>query len=150
VTLEKVLDVAWGDEIAVRTDEEPFSQVLTGRVRSTLADVAVPEEVIEECESAIGLSVEVDVWWELPDGETINRSDELEDRPSTREHPSDPPKDPLSCSLSYREGGRIGLTIPMPVNNGSRVLNYALDDFGTIVVLNPGSIVDPDRLLPSN
>lgn len=154
VTLEEVLNVNQGDAIAVRTDEEPSGQIVTGQVSSTLADEASPEEAIEErleeYTSAVILSVEADVWWELSDREIIDRSCELENRPPIRGHPSDPPKDPPSCSLSYREDGRIGLTIPMPVSNGSRVLYYAPDDFGTVIALDHGAIVDSDQFLPAN
>lgn len=105
VSLDDVLTISQGDAITVRTARENSEQILTGRVTSTVADERVIEEYIEEYASAAVLTIEADVWWELVDDDLADRSHELEDRPPTRGHPSDPPEAPQSYSLSYRENG---------------------------------------------
>jgi len=94
------------------------------------------------------LSIEADTWWVLSEGETVDRRHELDDRPQMQEYLDLPPKDPPACSLTYWGTGRIRLMIPMPVHNGSRVIYYAADEYGTIVVLTHGAVVQPELLLP--
>lgn len=153
VTLADVLDVQQGTAIAVKAENESKEHVVAGRVSSLSGDATVGtkerlEQQLEDCVSAVVLSFAADTWWSIVDGEFTDRSGRVTDRPKVRDSLSAPRKDPPSCSLTYRETGRIGLTIPMPVSNGSRILYYTPDDQGTVVGLRHGAMVQPEHLLP--
>lgn len=153
VTLEDVLDVNQGDAIAVRAVLEGDEWLLAGRVVSTLTEKTEKETVLEQLREENAntplLSIDAEAWWKISDGKLVDRSHELEDRPPMQEYLGDPPKDPPQCSLTYWGDDRVGLTIPMPVENASRVLYYAGEDYGTVVALDHGVVVDPEQLLPT-
>jgi hypothetical protein len=151
VTLADVLAVQEGDAIAVRTARESTEWILAGRAIASADDAETTQAIeqrVEECASTNVLSIEADTWWALSDGDIIDQSHELDDRPQMQEYLDRPPKDPPACSLAYWETGRIGLMIPMPVHNGSRVIYYAADDYGTLLALTHGAAVQPEQLLP--
>lgn len=151
VALADVLAVEQGEAIAVRAVRESSAWILAGRVTSFADDAETApaiEQRVDKNTSISVLSIEADTWWALSEGETVDRSDELEDRPQMQEYPDLPPKDPPACSLAYWETGRIGLMIPMPVWNSSRVIYYAAVDYGTVVAMTHGAVVQPELLLP--
>ncbi|MFC6720235.1 hypothetical protein [Halobacteriaceae bacterium SHR40] len=151
VTLADVLAVQEGEAIAVRAVQESTEWILAGRVTSFTDGTETRhgvEERLQESTNTIVLSIDADTWWVLSEGDTIDRSQELNDRPQMQEYPDLPPKDPPACSLSYWETGRIGVRIPRPVRNGSRVIHYAADDYGSVVALTHGAVVQPELLLP--
>lgn len=140
-----------GEAIAVRAVQESIEWILAGRVTSFADDSETRhgvEERLQEYTNTIVLSIEADTWWVLSEGDIINRSQELDDRPQLREYLDLPPKDPPACLLSYWEIGRIGVRVPMPVHNGSHTIYYAADEYGTVVALTHGTVVQPERLLP--
>lgn len=151
VTLADVVAVQEGEAIAIRAVRELTTWILAGRVTSS-ADGAETAQAIEQRvdENTIidVLSLEADTWWALSEGEIVDQSHELDDRPQSQEYLDLPPKDPPACSLAYRETGRIRLMIPMPVHNGSRIIYYAADEHGTVVSLSHGAVVQPELLLP--
>jgi hypothetical protein len=122
-----------GEAIAVRSVRESTEWILAGRVTSFADDDAETAQAIEQRvdENTIidVLSIEAETWWALSEGEIVDRSHELDDRPQMQEYPDLPPKDPPACSLAYRGTGRIRLMIPMPVRNGSRIIHYAADEY---------------------
>jgi len=151
VALADVLTVQQGEAIAVRAVQESSTWILAGRVTSFADDAETApaiEQRVDENTIVSVLSIEADTWWALSEGDTSDRSHELVDRPQMQEYPDLPPKDPPACSLAYWETGRIGLMIPMPVWNSSRVLYYAADDYGTVVALTHGAVVQLELLLP--
>lgn len=153
ITLADLLNVQQGEAIAVRATIESDEIILAGRVTSFAGDgdpKTAIEQHLEEYDSTDVLSIDGDAWWVLSDGATTDRSQRLHDRPQAQEYLDIPPKDPPDCSLSYRRSGRIGLRIPMPVSNGSRVIYYALDDYGTVIELSHGPMIQPQRLLPTD
>jgi len=149
ISLADVLNVENGDAIAVRAKAEAVECILAGRVTSVSADTKnAVEKQPDERTSTVIVSIDADTWLVLADGETTDHSQELKDRPQMQEYRSTEPKDSPNCSLSYWETHRIGLTIPMPVHNGSRILYYAPDDYGTVIALFHGAMVQPEQLLP--
>jgi hypothetical protein len=151
VALADVLAVQEGDAIAVRAVQESIEGILVGQVTS-FADGAETrkgvKQRLQEYTNTVVLSIDADTWWILSEGDTVDRSQELNDRPQMQEYLDLPPKDPPACSLSYWETGRIGVRIPMPVRNGSRVIYYSADDYGTVVALTHGAMIQPELLLP--
>lgn len=151
VALADVVAVQEGDAIAVRAVRESTAWILAGRVTSLAYDAETAQAIeqrVDENTIINVLSIETDTWWALSEGETVDRSHELDDRPQMQEYPDLPPKDPPACSLAYRETGHIKLMIPMPVHNLSRVIYYAADEYGTVVALAHGAMVQPELLLP--
>lgn len=140
-----------GDAIAVRAVKESRAWILAGQVTSFADDAETKQAIerrVEESTSTVVLSIDADTWWDLSEDESLDRSHELDDRPQMQEYPGMPPKDPPACSLSYWKTGRIGLQIPMPVHNGSRVIYYTANDYGRVVALTHGAVVRPELLLP--
>jgi len=151
VPLADMVAVQEGEAIAVRAVRESTAWILAGQVTSSADDAETAQTIeqrVDENTITDVLSIEADTWWALSEGETVDRSHDLDDRPQMQEYPDLPPKDPPACSLAYRETGRIKLMIPMPVHNGSRIIYYAADEYGTIVALTHGSVVLPELLLP--
>ena len=103
VALADVLAVQEGDAIAVRSIRESTAWILAGQVTSFADDTETThavEQQLQESTSTIGLSIDADTWWAVHEGDTIDRSHELDDRPQMQEYLDMPPKDPPACSLA--------------------------------------------------
>lgn len=154
VSPQDFLGISQGDAIAVKSALGDDEWILAGQVLSTATDTTEEETPLERLSetntSTTLLTIDADTWWELSDREFIDRSHVLKDRPQMQEHLAEPPKDAPPCSLTYWSDGRVGLTIPMPVANTSRVRYYTGDDYGTIVALDSGAVVDPNHLLEAD
>ena len=152
VTLTEMLAVEEGDAIAVRAvDDESTQSIIAGQVTPFVYS-APAIETIKQCAEALGftsfLAFEADTWWRLSEGDWIDRSHELHDRPQMRKFIDSTPRDAPPCSLAYRDTGDIGLVIPMPAGNGSRIVHYEPGHYGRVVEFNYGAWVQPELLLP--
>ncbi|WP_152436518.1 hypothetical protein [Halosimplex carlsbadense] len=159
ITVDDLQDIKTGDAIAVRAATDSRDTILAGKVTSPTS--TNPDGEIQESRDAasefIGdstsvhialLSINADTQWVIADGEITDKSQRLVDRPPMQPHLGEPPRDPPDCSLSYRDDGHIGLTIPGPIGNGKRVKYYAPHSYGGVVECIHGEIIEPSQVLP--
>lgn len=159
ITVDDLQDIKTGDAIAVRAASDSRDTILAGQVTSPAS--TNPDAEIEEMRDAASeyisdstsvhialLSIDADTQWAIADGEITDKSKRLVDRPPLQPHLGEPPKDPPNCSLSYRDDGQVGLTIPGPVSNGKRVKYYSADNYGGVVECIHGDMIEPSQVLP--
>lgn len=158
-TLEAITSATPGAAVGVRATTELSDFILAGTVDAVLtetpaADIAErradPTNLVGE-DTPVYLPVlafDASVWWVLTEDDgTIDRSDRLQDRPPARRYWSEPPDDSPHCSVSFRDDGRLGVSIPMPVFGGGRIKYYTPQDYGRLIRFRTGAMIDPQTLL---
>lgn len=85
ITLEDVRQLEQGDAIGLRVAiKKDVYYIVAGRVSSEPASKAEIREQLEEYDTAEVVTLDLNLWWVLTDGELIDRSHRLEDRPPSR------------------------------------------------------------------
>lgn len=144
-----------GDTVALRTRNDELGTIVTGQVR--WVSETNPETKITEARaegdgtpspvSVSFVTIDPELWWVLTDGEVTDRSDRIEDCPSVRPD-TDDPKNPALWRITYRQDGRITLTVPEARGTATGEIIYGLIPAGTIVDVESGDVVDPQHLVP--
>lgn len=148
ISVDDVLELECGDAIAVRARQKDNAHLIVGRVSSEPSSRTELNETLNEHDTAGIIAIDANRWWCLNEDGITESTSKIEDRPQYQPAMGEPLTDAPSCSLACWPDGTVFLIIPMPVYGGSRIKYYAPDDYGTVVALDSGVLVDAESLLP--
>lgn len=158
-TLEAITSATSGAAVGVRATTESSDFILAGTVDAVVTETPAADiaEMRADSENPVCedtpvylpvLAFDASVWWILTEDEgVIDRSEQLQDRPPARRYWSEPPDDSPHCSVSFRDDGRLGVSIPMPVYGGGPIKYYTPQDYGCLTRFRTGAMIDPRTLL---
>lgn len=147
-TVDDVLELNYGDAIAVRAKHEDIERIVAGQISTEPASRSEINEQLDEIDSAGVIGIDADLWWDIEGDKIEEKSHWLEDRPQYQPYVGEPLRDAPSCSLACRDDGSVILIIPAPIYRGSRISYYAPDPCGTVVEFDSGALVTPKDLVP--
>lgn len=148
ISVDDVLELECGDAIGVRAMQEDFEHFVIGRVSSEPLSRTELSEKLNEHDTASIIAIDANRWWCLNEDGITESTSRIENRPQYQPAIGEPLKDAPSCSLACWPDGTVFLIIPMPVYGSSRIKYYAPENYGTVVALNSGVLVDAESLLP--
>ncbi|WP_157884795.1 hypothetical protein [Halorubrum aethiopicum] len=155
VELSDLAAIQEGDRIAVRAVHKTTATVLVGTVASKLFEEPDPQEphpqsaTADDSESSPGgtyLSLNYATIWEIDDGDPVDVTSDITDRPPYRLHAQGQLRDPPTPALQYCSDDRFELLIPEPMSNGSYINAYYPASVGTVTDVVFGETIWPEEV----
>jgi hypothetical protein len=140
------------DRIAVRAVQDTTATVLVGTVASKLFQEPDPQSAAgDDSESSSDktyLSLNYATVWEINDGDPVDVTAKINDRPPYRLHAQRQLRGPPNPALQYCSDDRFELLIPEPMSNGRYINAYYPASVGTVTDVIFGETIWAEELLP--
>lgn len=145
VTVAEVQHVSTGDEIWIRTTltNRAVAYIASGSVtwtRSVETTAADQTPILDrsgerDSETVALLSVEPETCWLLSDGEVVDKSSQLQERPESWSPGMDEPQAPPECVVFADGTGEVQFAVPEARGGPGGEIYYCTRPVGTIIEL---------------
>lgn len=145
---EEVKDLEEGDRIAVYAVEQDNAKILIGTVKNRQINEFTVDPVAKITTFVI---IDYSRMYELDNGDLIDATEELHNRPPYRHHLDQPLRDPPLPGLSYNhDDDRFSLVIPEPTWCKGRVDGYYPAPVAFVLDVVFGDTIWPEDVIPDD